>query len=115
MDELYWIGRIGSLSTTANILVIIFLFALFVFIIGYLIEDDSETLSFFSKWIKRCVIGLIISAVIFIFTPSTKELYAIYGVGAVIDYVQNNETAKGLPDKAVKAIDKYLDEVNKDN
>ena len=50
-----------------------------------------------------------------VFTPSTKDLYAIYGIGGVIDYVQSNETAKQLPDKAIEALDKWIDETNKEN
>ena len=50
-----------------------------------------------------------------VITPSTKDLYAIYGIGGVIDYVQSNETAKQLPDKTIKALDKWLDEMNKEN
>ena len=47
-----------------------------------------------------------------IFIPSKNEMYAIYGIGTVIDYVQDNQTAQGIPDKAIKAIDKYLDGVS---
>ena len=44
----------------------------------------------------------------------TKEMLLIYGVGGTIDYIKSNDTAKELPDKAVKALDKYLDEISKD-
>ena len=33
----------------------------------------------------------------------------IYGIGGTIDYIQQNKTAQGIPDKFFKAVDKYLD------
>lgn len=58
---------------------------------------------------KLLIIGSI-SLLLCCFIPSTKEMYAIYGIGGVIDYVKGNEKAKKLPDKVVDALDKYLDE-----
>lgn len=34
----------------------------------------------------------------------------IYGVGSTIDYIKENPTAKQLPDKCVKILDKWVDE-----
>lgn len=58
---------------------------------------------------KLFIIGFI-SVLLCCFIPSTKEMYAIYGIGGVIDYVKGNEKAKKLPDKVIDALDKYLDE-----
>ena len=58
---------------------------------------------------KLLIIGFI-SLLISCFIPNTKEMYAIYGIGGVIDYVKGNEKAKKLPDKVIDALDKYLDE-----
>ena len=53
-----------------------------------------------------------------IFNPTTKVLLYIYGVGGTIDYIKTNDTAKQLPDKCIKALDrfadKYIDEPEKD-
>ena len=49
-----------------------------------------------------------------VFIPTTEQATMIYGVGTVVDYVQNNEDIQKLPDKCVKAldlwVDKYLEE-----
>lgn len=45
------------------------------------------------------------------FIPSTKYLLIIYGVGGTIDYLKENKDANKIPDKCVKALDKYLDDV----
>ena len=58
---------------------------------------------------KLLIIGFI-SILLCCFVPSTKEMYAIYGIGGVIDYVKGNEKAKKLPDKVIDALDKYLGE-----
>ena len=44
----------------------------------------------------------------------TNESLMIYCVGGTIDYVKSNKTAKQLPDKCVKALDKYLDNLTKE-
>lgn len=49
-----------------------------------------------------------------IFIPTTNEALLIYGVGGMIDYIKSNDTAKQLPDKCVKALDKYLDNLTKE-
>ena len=36
----------------------------------------------------------------------------IYGIGGTIDYIKSNETAKQLPDKCIKALDKLVDNLN---
>jgi hypothetical protein len=43
------------------------------------------------------------------FTPSTKEMMLIWGLGNTVDYIQENETVKELPDKCVKALEAWAD------
>ena len=38
----------------------------------------------------------------------------IYGIGGTIDYVKSNETAKQLPDKYIKALDKLAENLTKE-
>lgn len=47
--------------------------------------------------------------------PSQKNLLIIYGVGGTIDYVKENKDANKIPDKCIKALDKYLDDVLKED
>ena len=49
------------------------------------------------------------SLLLSVFIPSKGELYMIYGLGNTIDYLKENPTAKQLPDKCIKAIDKWAD------
>lgn len=57
---------------------------------------------------------LFISALVIVFVPSRSQLYIIYGVGGTIDYLKENPTAKELPDKCIKALDTWVDSINKE-
>jgi hypothetical protein len=46
--------------------------------------------------------------------PTTNQALIIYGVGGTIDYVKNSDKAKQLPEKAIMALDKYLESINED-
>lgn len=59
-------------------------------------------------------ISTIITLLILIFIPSEKQLYAIYGVGTVIDYAKESKEVQKLPDNAVKALNIWLENVNKE-
>lgn len=45
--------------------------------------------------------------------PSKDELYAIYGVGTVLDYAKSSKEVQKLPDNAVKALNIYLEDIQK--
>ena len=55
---------------------------------------------------KRCAIAFFVSVLINLFIPTTNQALLIYGVGGTIDYIKSNDTAKQLPDKCIKALDK---------
>ena len=63
--------------------------------------------------IKNWGIALISFGVSFgfvnVFIPTTEQATMIYGVGTVVDYVQNNEDIQKLPDKCVQALDMWVD------
>lgn len=123
MNEIYWMTVVGNLSTA---LMVVWIVALII-VLGMLLvlaasegdvidDEDSAHISF--KWLKRFVVCGVIAAMANIFIPTTKELLYIYGVGGTIDYIKTNDTAKQLPDKCIKALDrfadKYIDEPEKD-
>lgn len=123
MNEIYWMTVVGNLSTALMVVwivaLIIVLGMLFVLVAseGDVIDDEDSAHIFF-KWLKRFVVCGVIAAMANIFIPTTKELLYIYGVGGTIDYIKTNDTAKQLPDKCIKAldrfVDKYIDEPEKD-
>jgi hypothetical protein len=61
------------------------------------------------------VITLIIGLLLWIFVPTQKEAFLIYGIGGTIDYIKQNPTARKLPDKCVNALDRWADSWNIEN
>lgn len=68
----------------------------------------------FSNYSKRFIFVTIIVGLINFFTPTTNQALLIYGVGVTIDYIKSNGTAKQLPDKCVKALNKWVDNLNEE-
>lgn len=117
---MYWITRLSSIHDAfLLILIIAGLVAVLTGIIVLSFSNDDEGDNACFKRIKKCFITAVVSVVLsgigLVFVPKTNEALLIYGVGTTIDYVDNNETIKQLPDKAVQALDKYLDSFNKDS
>ena len=114
MNEIYWMTVVGNLSTA---LMVVWIVALII-VLGMLLVlaasegdviDDEDSAHVFFKWLKRFVVCGVIAAMANIFIPTTKELLYIYGVGGTIDYIKTNDTAKQLPDKCIKALDRFAD------
>lgn len=130
MNEIYWITRLDIINTLALILFIISIVASLVSIIFYFccngqsIHDTKyeyersakeyrEYANVSKKIFKKyCIIPLILSILLLIFVPTTKQAMLIYGVGGTINYIKQNPTAKQLPDKCIKALDEWVDSWN---
>jgi hypothetical protein len=83
--------------------------ALILLIIVHLDADCKEYIKMCNKYFKITIPTFIISLSMFLFVPTTKEALVIYGVGGTIDYLKENPTAKQIPDKCIKALDKWVD------
>ena len=114
MSELYWITVLGRISLITGILSAISFIALVVLIIACIVAyfDDSTSDEDSKKIVKVTkIVGIftISITVLTIFVPSTKQALLIYGVGGTVDYIRQNPTAKQLPDKCIKVLDKWVD------
>ncbi len=129
MNELYWITRLDAICAFLWIVSILSFFLLGILLFVAIVsknnaETEKEHCEDWNKYMKRykeCIryakIGVIVfwvSVFMNIFIPTTNQALLIYGVGGTIDYIKSNGTAKQLPDKCVKALDKYLDNINKE-
>lgn len=123
MGEIYWLTRLDGLNTFSSIIMGIGI-ALSLFVIVWEVAVNVEaTFTKYKSFVNKCAkiifpttfIGILMT----IFIPTTKEAFLIYGVGSAVDYIKSNDTAKQLPDKCVKALDKWVDEYmldeNKEN
>jgi hypothetical protein len=112
MKELYFITLIGNLNVAAWVIFSILCFAAFVIGIAYFMDDiDDELLK---KISKPMIIVSAICLLLGILLPTKQDSYIIYGIGSVVDYIQDNDEARQLPDKTVKMLnalaDKYTEE-----
>ncbi len=62
---------------------------------------------------KQTTLGVILG-IISILIPTKKEIYTVIGLGGTIEYIMRNDVAKELPDKCIIALDKLIDEYNKE-
>lgn len=126
MSEIYWITRLGYINNISTIFGIIGTIIGVVVLILYLeqkqkvIEDsyNYKEEKLFSDTLKECKnwtlsIG-IVSILIAIFTPNTKEALMIWGVGNIIDYIKTNDTAQQLPDKCIDALNVWVESLNEE-
>ena len=45
------------------------------------------------------------------FVPGKNEACFIYGAGTIVDYCKDNSKVKEIPDKAIDALNRYLDNI----
>lgn len=120
MTELYWITRLDAFIF---VLVVMILLGVVLFSWnGMRLDDTNEDYKpdapkrkSYKRNMKMIAIITFMSLIAVAFIPSTKNALLIYGVGGTVDYIQGNDTAKQIPDKCLKAIDKYLDSFNEDD
>ena len=121
MSELYWLNVLGNLNGLCRFLMVLSIIAFIVCAIFYFMSKDEDldfklTSKSIAKFIRFTIFPiLVISTIGNTFIPDTKTLYVIYGVGCTLDYLKENKTAKHIPDKAILALDKYLNEQLGDN
>lgn len=129
MNEIYWITRLDPICNfLTTVAVVSFLISAFivVFVMCNRIKANDykkgsenwnyymQRFKMFLSYFKRLIFVAIVACFINLFIPTTNQALLIYGVGGTIDYIKSNKTAKQLPDKCVKALDKYLDNLTKD-
>lgn len=119
MSTLYWINvldNIKFLSVLIFIASLIFSIACVIANLACSVDELSEVFNYkrFIKAKNWTYTLLIISTLAITFIPSKSQLYIIYGVGGTLDYLKDNPTAKELPDKCIKALDAWVDNLNKE-
>ena len=130
MNEIYWITRLDAISDFLTIIAIVsflisVVMAAFAMYNRFEADDYAEggkyyncymqRFKIFLKYFKRSILVIIVSCVINVFIPTKNDALLIYGVGGTIDYIKSNDTAKQLPDKCIKALDKWADNINEEN
>ena len=119
MSELYWITVLGKIESITEVFIFISGVAGIFITIRYMASisdgDGDELTSIIRKFRNAAYVIFCVSLVSAVLIPSKKDLYMIYGVGGTMDYLKSNPTARKLPDKCVKAFDKWVDQVTEDD
>ena len=112
MSELYWLTRLEYIQNFLVIVMSVSGIALFISFIIWAMANYVEEAKSALKWVIGTFTTLVISSLIFVFVPSTKEALLIWGVGSTIDYIQENEIAKQLPDKCINALNDWVESLS---
>ena len=129
MEEIYWITRLTSICDFLTAVAIVS-FLISVVMCAFAIHNRfaadecleggkyyncyMQRFKIFLNYFKRSIIVALVVTVINIFIPTKNDALLIYGVGGTIDYVKSNKTANQLPDKCIKALDKWVDNLNEE-
>ena len=129
MTEMYWITRLDAICdflTAVAVVCFVISVVMCAFAIHNRFEADDyaeagkyydchmQRFKIFLNYFKRSIIVALVLTVINIFIPTKNDALLIYGVGGTIDYIKSNDTAKQLPDKHIKALDKWVDNLNEE-
>lgn len=114
MNELYWLITLGKLNTVCWIFFAIGILILLIAVPCYFTYFDEDDLKISVKAIKFGIIITLFSVLGSIIIPSKNELYLIYGAGTIVDYCKDNSKVKEIPDKAIDALNRYLDSIAED-
>lgn len=113
MTEIYWITRLDGINLFFCIVMVFSLIGIIgLMTIIFLDGRPQEMFKKFTKYIKIVTISFVIGILGVTFIPTTNDVMLMYGLGTIKEYVDSNEKAKELPDKAIDALNKYLDEIN---
>ena len=130
MNELYWITRLDAICnflTAVAAMSFLISASIAVFMVCNRIEASNykkgsenwnyymQRFKMFLSHFKRFIFVTIIACLINFFIPTTNQALLIYGLGGTIDYIKSNDTAKQLPDKCIKALDKWVENLSEDN
>lgn len=112
MSELYWLTRLEYIQNFLVIVMSVSGITMFISFTLWIMSESVKEIRATLLWLRCTFAILVISSLIFIFVPSTKEALLIWGVGSTIDYIQENETAKQLPDKCINALNDWVESLS---
>jgi hypothetical protein len=126
MDNLYLITRLDDIRAAFIALVILAGILAITFIViylnykGELVDVPKECIDNYKKekyWCRAGKKGTRWSLIVFFISmialcviPTTKQGLLLFGVNETVEYCEKHPEAKQIPDKCIKALNKYLDE-----
>ena len=111
MSEIYWLTRLDGLSTLLYVLMSLGIIVTFISGICYFSADNDSEVKAASSSFRWSLVITIFIAFSAVMVPTSKEAFVIYGIGSTVDYLKSNEVAKNLPDKCIKYLDAWVEEI----
>lgn len=121
--KLFWFTRLPAITTALKTILIasgvlaiaalIFWFGVYFSDPGYTADEEESRRRFLKFGSTTLCISTIVFAIGLIertFIPTTSEALVILGIGESVELLQNNKDAVQIPDKALQALNKYLDD-----
>lgn len=100
--------------TAISLIIGVIVFILKLIVLNNNDEFDEESTKIFLKYTGGFLKYIILGGLFWIMAvsiPSTKDAYAIFGVGATLNYLNNSAEAQKIPDNALKAVNYYLESI----
>lgn len=114
MNEIYWITRLDTIQNICIMFLIAGIVCIVVGIIRIFLSEATTEQSITNKFKWIGIILTVIFTPLVMFVPSSRDAMLIFGVGPAIDYIQNNESVKQLPDKCINALNNWVESLNVD-
>lgn len=108
--SLYWFYVLGNAQGILCILLGLSIVATIALGVKHMVDVDWDGDSPSKKPLIWSVIVSILLIIGCTFSVSTESLMKIYVLDNTLEYLENNEQAKQLPDKVIECCDKILNE-----
>lgn len=119
---LYFLSRLDSLHGLFTACITFSTVVLIVFTLARYLTfredagDNYERYQLSYRRARRASLAiLVVSTLLKIATPNTRDAYIIFGAGETLEYLKENDTARKLPDKAIQALDAWMDTMISDS
>ena len=114
MNEIYWITRLDIIQGFCIAILVVGIACILISCLRTFLAQETTELSITKKFKWVGIILTIMFLPLVMLIPSSRDAMLIFGIGPTIDYIQNNETAKQLPDKCINALDNWVESLNSD-
>ena len=110
-ETIYWITRLDSINEMLQAFTALSVLSAICFGIANIVtEDNPDIFKSAKKWFITSAVLAVIFATGLTLIPTSKEMLTIKVLGSTIEYLQANDKAKELPDKAIEKIYQILED-----
>lgn len=111
--QMYFLVMLDSISCGALLAAVFLGLISFIFTIGYLMAEEMRFVRYdeFPRWIKVLWGSCVLSFLVSVFLPTTKQMAAI----VVLPRIVNNSRVQEIPDKILDFTEAWIKEMGHDS